>query len=366
MQRRLGWSVSIFVFILATAHQAEALCRIQRCPDQQAIDSVRALAAEQCGCLTASDHESYVSCAKDVVRAAVRDGRLGRRCLTRVVRCESNGPCGSATEGFADSNGVRIHHVSLGTGPLVVMIHGFPDFWFTWHRQMAALADDHQVVAIDTRGYNLSDKPAGVEQYALPLLMDDVAAVIAQFGQQRAIIVGHDWGALIAWSLAMERPQLVEHAITLNVPHPRGFQRELATNPQQAAASAYARALQADGSHTFLTAELLAAIVGDAEHNDRYIEAFQRSDFEALVNYYKANFPTEPYVEDTSPVVKIAAPVLVLHGLADPFLLPAGYNGTWEWLDGDLTMKMIPGSGHWVQREAAEVVTATLVDWLRR
>src|ERR1700686_1178096 len=103
------------------------------------------------------------------------------------------------THGYADSNGVKIHYASIGKGPLVVMIHGFPDYWYTWRNQMEALSDTYQAVAIDQRGYNLSDKPKGVENYDVKLLVADVAAVIKSQGQQKAIIVGHDWGGMVAW-----------------------------------------------------------------------------------------------------------------------------------------------------------------------
>src|SRR5437773_6362752 len=96
--------------------------------------------------------------------------------------------------GYADSNGVKIHYASLGKGPLIVMIHGFPDFWYTWRDQMEALSANYRVVAIDQRGYNLSDKPKGVENYDIRLLVGDVAAVIKHLGRDKAIIVGHDWG----------------------------------------------------------------------------------------------------------------------------------------------------------------------------
>src|SRR5215813_14561374 len=96
--------------------------------------------------------------------------------------------------GYADSGGVKIHYVSLGKGPLIVMIHGFPDFWYTWRDQMEALSENYQVVAIDQRGYNLSDKPKGVENYDMRLLVGDVLAVIKANGAQKAIVVGHDWG----------------------------------------------------------------------------------------------------------------------------------------------------------------------------
>src|SRR5271154_1697838 len=112
--------------------------------------------------------------------------------------------------GYADSNGVKIHYASLGSGPLIVMIHGFPDFWYTWRDQMAALSDKFQCVAIDQRGYNLSDKPKGVENYDMRLLVGDVIAVIHALGKEKAIIVGHDWGGMVAWQTALNVPQVTE------------------------------------------------------------------------------------------------------------------------------------------------------------
>src|SRR5262249_26789915 len=102
----------------------------------------------------------------------------------------------------ANSNGVKIHYVAIGKGPLIVMIHGFPDFWYTWRKQMDALSGQYRVVAVDQRGYDLSDRPAGVEQYAMPLLVADIGAVIKAEGRDKAVIVGHDWGGAVSWALA--------------------------------------------------------------------------------------------------------------------------------------------------------------------
>src|SRR5215468_9800368 len=220
-------------------------------------------------------------------------------------------------EGFADSNGVKIHYASLGSGPLVIMIHGFPDYWYTWRKQMEGLSDKYQCVAIDQRGYNLSDKPEGVDNYAVPLLVGDVIAVIKHFGKEKAIIVGHDWGGVVAWGLALNAPQYVDLRSMLNLPHPRGIARELAHNPKQQAASQYARNFQQEGAEKALTPEMLAFWVTDSEAKPKYIEAFKRSDLKAMLNYYKRNYPREPYKEEHSPVVKVKMPVLMIHGLDD-------------------------------------------------
>jgi pimeloyl-ACP methyl ester carboxylesterase len=268
--------------------------------------------------------------------------------------------------GYADSNGVKIHYATLGSGPLVVMIHGFPDFWYSWRAQMEGLSDKFQVVAIDQRGYNLSDKPAGVENYDMRLLVGDVIAVIRHFGKDKAIVVGHDWGGAVAWSLATNAPQYVERLVILNLPHLRGLNRELAHNPEQQKNSAYARRFQAEGSDKNLTAEGLAGWVKDAEAKPKYIEAFKKSSFPAMMAYYQRNYPREPYQEDTSPVVKVKCPVLMIHGLKDTALLSGALNGNWDYIEQDLTLVSVPGAAHFVQADAPEFVTRTMRMWLLR
>ena len=271
-----------------------------------------------------------------------------------------------ARHGTVDNAGVKIHYATLGSGPLVVMIHGFPDFWYSWRHQMAALAGRFQVVAIDQRGYNLSDKPAGQAQYDMSLLVSDVRAVVQQLAtNRRAIIVGHDWGGMVAWRFAMQHPELTERLIVLNLPHPRGLAHELTHNPQQQKNSAYARRFQEPDAAKTLTAEGLAKRVANAAERERYIEAFKRSDFEAMLNYYKQNYPRAPYAEDTSPLVKVKAPVLLIHGLDDAALLPGALNRTWEWIDNTLTLVTIPGVGHFVQNDAPDQVSATMSSWLQ-
>jgi pimeloyl-ACP methyl ester carboxylesterase len=270
------------------------------------------------------------------------------------------------THGYADSNGVKIHYASLGKGPLVVMIHGFPDYWYTWRDQMEALAGNFQCVAIDQRGYNLSDKPKGVDNYDVRLLVGDVAAVIKSLGKDKAIVVGHDWGGLVAWQFALNLPAMTDRLIILNLPHPRGLNRELAHNPQQQKNSGYAREFQKPDAASKLTAEQLAGWVRNSDARAKYVEAFKRSDFEAMLNYYKKNYPREPYKDDTTPLVKAQMPVLMIHGLADTFLLSDALNNTWDWLDKDLTLVTVPGAGHFVQQDASDLVSRTMKAWLLR
>jgi pimeloyl-ACP methyl ester carboxylesterase len=278
------------------------------------------------------------------------------------------------THGYAPSAGdVKIHYASLGKGPLVVMIHGFPDFWYSWRHQMAVLSERHQVVAIDQRGYNLSDKPKGVEQYDVALLVADVAAVIRHLGRERATIVGHDWGGVVAWQFAMRMPQMTENLVILNLPHPNGLTRELRTNPEQIKNSEYARNFQrkppTDPTVFFgrpMTPETLAGWVRDPAARKRYVDAFKQSDFDAMLNYYKRNYPRDagPDAPAAPELPKVTVPVLMFHGLNDQALHASGLSGTWQWLEKDLTLVTIPGAGHFVQQDAADMVTSTMQWWL--
>ena len=278
------------------------------------------------------------------------------------------------THGYAVSEGgVKIHYASLGQGPLVVMIHGFPDFWYSWRHQMATLSKNFQVVAIDQRGYNLSDKPKGVENYDMRLLVGDVVAVIKHLKADRATVVGHDWGGVVAWQTALAVPQMVERLIILNLPHPNGLLRELRSNPEQIKNSEYARNFQqkppTDPTVFFgmpMTPQTLAGWVTDTAARARYVEAFGKSDFEGMLNYYKRNYP-RAFGADLAPTPeppKVKMPVLMFHGLNDQALHADGLSGTWKWLEKDLTLVTVPGAGHFVQQDAAELVTSTMQWWL--
>lgn len=268
---------------------------------------------------------------------------------------------------FADSDGVAIHYAQAGDGPLVVFIHGFPDFWYSWRHQMEGLADSYTVAAMDTRGYNKSDKPTGIENYDMRFLIADVAAIIENEGRENAVIVGHDWGGGIAWSFAAARPDLTSHLIILNLPHVKNFAKELAKFEDQYRNSAYARRFQQDDSHLALDPKRFAASHGggDAALEAIYLEAFENSSPDAMMNYYRANFPREPFDDSAfMNVERIQMPVLQFHGLKDRALLPASLNNTWDELDQDWTLVTIPDAGHWPHRDNPELVTNMIKAWL--
>ena len=271
----------------------------------------------------------------------------------------------SLKDEFADNNGVKIHYVVKGSGPLIVFVHGFPDFWYSWRHQLEGLSTDYRVVAMDTRGYNKSDKPKGQENYHMMILVDDVKAVIEHENRNEAIIVGHDWGGMIAWHFVTTYPKLTDKLIILNLPYPKNFARELTHNPEQQKNSAYARGFQLPESHKILSADALATISarGDVKLKEIYLAAYERSSLESMMQYYRENFPKVPYTDIEFPKIKM--PLLQFHGLDDSTLLPTGLNGTWNEALKDYTLVTLPGSGHWPHHDSPEMVTETMRWWLR-
>jgi pimeloyl-ACP methyl ester carboxylesterase len=194
---------------------------------------------------------------------------------------------------------------------------------------------------------------------------------------EKATVVGHDWGGMVAWQVALTAPGVVDRLIILNLPHPNGMARELATNPEQQKSAEYARVFQAktakDPDVFFgqpMTPETLSSWVSDPAARARYVEAFSRSSFDAMLAYYKANYPRPPYADrwaelQQNPGPKLSAPVLMFHGLADEALNARALDRTWEWLARDLTLVTVPDADHFVQQDAPELVSETMVWWLR-
>ncbi len=268
--------------------------------------------------------------------------------------------------GFADSGGVKIHYVAQGepTNPVIVLIHGFPDYWYSWRDQMPALAKHFRVVAMDLRGFNHSGQPEGVDNYQMTKLVADVEAVRQHLGVSKVSVAGHDWGGQVAWGYAMTHPDKTHKLVILNSPHPQGITRELEHNPEQRKASAYAREFQKADAASKIPVEALVFWVKEAEARQRYLKALRRSSMEGMLNYYKANYPKPPYkLQDQVPPVR--CPVLIIHGLKDQYLLPGALSGTWKWVQGELTLVTLPEAGHFVHRDQPTVVTQKMVSWLR-
>lgn len=273
----------------------------------------------------------------------------------------------SAQHHYADNNGTRIHYATLGEGDPVLFVHGFPDFWYSWRHQMATLAPHFKTVAMDTRAYNLSDKPEGVDHYRMENLLADINAIIDDLGVSRVNLVGHDWGGAIAWQFAMAHPDRVERLIILNLTHPRGYAAVVA-NPtaEQKANVEYARnfaSSEAKGEPVPERIMTMGEMSGDPAVAKRYRQAFGLSYWDGMMNYYRANYRG---LSDRDPasVADIACPVLQFHGLKDTAVDKDGLRDTWNWVTEDYTLVTVPSAGHWVQWEAAALVSDTMKWWL--
>lgn len=275
-------------------------------------------------------------------------------------------------EGYVATNGIRLHYVAAGTGPLVLLLHGFPEFWYSWRLQLPALAQRFRAVALDLRGYNLSDKAR--RGYDVVTLSDDIRGVVEAFGERQADIVGHDWGGMLAWVFAIRAPQRLRRLAVLNAPHPAGV-RGMLRNPRQLRRSSYIGLFQLRGTaeraiqrndysmirRTFRSADPPGAWLADADIQT-YIDAIARPDaLSAALAYYR--LPQSRRLITLSPMRVITAPTLVLWGEQDPYLGPELLDGLDDWVN-DLRVQRLPAAGHWVNQQEAARVNDALVTFL--
>ena len=273
-----------------------------------------------------------------------------------------SGVAGRVKHSFSEHNGVETHYVSLGRGPLVVLIHGIPEFWYSWRKQIEPLAESgFRVVAIDQRGFNRSGQSARRGAYATGEALEDVVAVIRQEGYTKAHIVGHDSGALVAWLFATWHPDMTEKLTIFSVPHPNAFSEELATNPFQYEASAYARGMQQEGARPAFRVGPIG-VLRDPPGWPLYLAADARTDHQAITAFYRLNYPRPPYpVDETLP--KVQAPTLVIHGRTDRFLLASGHDRNGMWTEAEPRTVMLD-AGHFVHQEKPQKVNQVLINWL--
>jgi pimeloyl-ACP methyl ester carboxylesterase len=282
---------------------------------------------------------------------------------------------------FAEVNGIRMHYVTAGSGPLVLLLHGFPEFWYSWRHQISVLSKRFRVVAPDMRGYNKTDKPPKVEDYCAQHIIGDVAGLIHKLApdMDKAILVGLDWGGAIAWLVAMFEPQLIEKLIILNVGHPGTRNRKGFLDFDQMQRSWY--------MFFFLIPEVPEEVLSrnDFEILKRMVfdtaarkEAFTEDDIEKYVaswkepgaltgaiNYYRAINPG--YWKELGKPKKyppIKAPTLLIWGEDDPFLGKQLTENTDEFIDGPFRLEFIKNCSHWVQQEAPDEVNRLILDFL--
>lgn len=287
------------------------------------------------------------------------------------------------THHYADVNGVRLHYAAEGRGPLLMFVHGFPEFWYAWQGQLAEFGRDHFAVAPDMRGYNLSSKPPELESYAVPLLVEDLVALADHLGYRRFTLVAHDWGGAIAWAVALLHPDRLERLVIVNAPHPAIFQRLLAEHPGQQKASQYMLFFRSAEAEATLAADnfaLLRQMVlgegqpwGWATEADRtaYLEAWaQPGALTGGLNFYRAARVGPPapgeaprsFAGDLSGLV-VKVPTLVIWGEKDTALLPENLDGL-DRVVSDLTVRRVADGTHWVAHEQPALVNRYLREFL--
>jgi epoxide hydrolase 4 len=277
---------------------------------------------------------------------------------------------------YADLGDVRLHYVEAGEGSLVLLLHGFPQFWYQWRHQIPALVEaGFRVVAPDMRGYNLSDKPLGVRAYRVELLARDVERLILACGEQTAVVVGHDWGAIAAWIAAMRHPERVEKLAILNVPHPARSLDGL-LSPMQLLRSSYMFFFQIPrlpeeviraGDFGLLRSVFRSDPVQPealtAEDIERYIEAIaQPGVLTASLNYYRALLRNPR--EMRALLQRVEAPVLVIWGEKDRFLSRRLAEPPRLWVPNLVRVKRLPDASHWVAEDRPLEVNTLLLDFL--
>jgi epoxide hydrolase 4 len=277
--------------------------------------------------------------------------------------------------GYADLPGSRLHYVEAGDGPLVVLLHGFPDFWFSWRFQIPALAAaGFRVVAPDMRGYNLSSRPQSVRDYDIDLLTADVRDLIRERGAERAFVTGHDWGAAVAWATAAQHPDAVERLAILNVPHPRRMLQGL-RRPRQLLKSWYMLFFQLPWlPERMFSARRWRAFRYGFEHDarpgaftpddiERYEEAWsQPGAVTAMINYYRAAFRQSPRRAEGR-IRPITAPTLVIWGERDRYLGAELAEPDRADVPNLERVVRIPDATHWVQHDQPERVTELLIEF---
>jgi pimeloyl-ACP methyl ester carboxylesterase len=276
-------------------------------------------------------------------------------------------------DGYAEIGDVRLHYVETGDGPLIVLLHGFPEFWFGWRQQIKPLAAaGFRVVAPDMRGYNLSSRPTDVAVYAADRLADDIRGLIQELGAESAMLVGHDWGGTIAWTTAMNHPEVVDRLAVLNAAHPRKLSQGL-HHPGQLRKSWYffffalpelpESVVHANHWHFFRNFLDDAHPAYTPEEIERYVEAWsQPGAATGMINYYRASVRQSPKHAEAQ-LRPISTPTLVIWGQRDRYLGPELAEPDHDDVPNLDRVERLPDASHWVHHDEAERVNQLLIDF---
>jgi pimeloyl-ACP methyl ester carboxylesterase len=287
---------------------------------------------------------------------------------------------------YAEVNGVRLHYAHAGKGHLIMFVHGFPEFWYEWKNQLEDFGQDHWAVAPDMRGYNLSSKPAEVDQYQVKYMVEDLRALAEKLGHKKFTLVAHDWGGAIAWAFAIAHPDYLDKLVIINAPHPGVFARELQSNPAQQKASQYMLMFRSPQAEAMLSgnnyAALVQAVLGAGLKNGTFTEEDKKAYIEAWsqpgaltggLNYYRAARVGPPAGADDKssgsfaqgmPSLDVKVPTLVIWGEKDTALLTGNLDGLDKYVPS-LTIKRIPDGTHWVIHEQPALVNGYIHEFVK-
>ncbi|WP_353734823.1 MULTISPECIES: alpha/beta hydrolase [unclassified Okeania] len=273
---------------------------------------------------------------------------------------------------FITANSIKIHYVTQGSGPLMLMLHGFPEFWYSWRHQIPEFAQDYKAVALDLRGYNESDKPEDKSAYVMSEFIKDIEGVIKELGYEKCVLVGHDWGGVIAWSFAYAHPEMVEKLIVMNIPHPAKFKEGLGT-PEQLLRSWYMFFFQLPFLPELMLefddyqgiGSIFKSMVNKSAVTDADIEAYKdavakRGALTSMINYYR-NIFSGFFNQQEWGILRI--PTLMLWGEEDTALGKELTYGTEEYVE-NFQIRYIPNCGHSVQQEQPQLVNQYMREFL--
>ncbi len=280
---------------------------------------------------------------------------------------------------YAELDAVRLHYARAGRGPLIVFLHGFPQCWYTFRHQLADFGRDHLAIAVDLRGYNLSSKPAKLDQYGPWPAAQDIRQLVDSLGYERFVLVGHDWGAAAAWTLALHEPDLLEALVILATPHPATFDRALHEDREQQQASRYLLALRRADVEPRLAAEDFAALRATLNHPflgaqdlARYLESWrQPGALAGMLRWYRREGlgPAEDgtpargnYAPQITPLT-VDVPTLVIYPAADLYTRPAAHRGLDRYVS-QLTFVTIAGATHWIAEQHPAEVNRYIRDFI--
>jgi pimeloyl-ACP methyl ester carboxylesterase len=269
-------------------------------------------------------------------------------------------------EVFIETNGIRLHTIIVGSGEPLILLHGFPEFWYCWSKVIPFLKDDFKLVIPDMRGYNLSDKPEGVENYKVEILIEDIKGLSESLKLERFNLAGHDWGGAVAWIFAEKYPELLKKLIILNAPHHKVFQKVIRTDKEQQKASNYMLEFLKPNSEKLIIEndyEALKKAVFTKSFTDfdkeKYIEAWsQPGAIVGGVNYYRAIASFNEWAGI------IETPTLVLWGMNDIALRPQLLDGLSDYVK-DLRIERNEESSHWITHDAPEFVSSKIREFIQ-